>query len=335
MLRSRVVPFILLMLALVAALPVSSARRSFDLVEVLAPEGYQVEGYSLSDNGRVAGELQPVGPGEPRGFVSYRGKISVLPPLPTHFGSSARAVNAKGQVVGYSVGENGQTRGVIWTKQKTVVLLPVAHADLSEATAINARGAVAGASDGAVVWAGRTVLELGLFPNGWYSFSTGINKRGEVVGHGGVPGGHSHAFLWSRDELVDLGTLPDDLDSYAVDINDRGEVAGYGLSPDGQRFHPVVWRRNQIIDLPILPGASDGFVHAINAGGVIAGASGVNGEWRRAVIWNGDEILDLNTLLPADSGLELSEVFDINKRGEVLVQGWDAGRRVFWVGRLP
>ena len=334
--RSRALLWIVFLLAVATALPSSARRRrSLDLVEVIAPAGYLAFGSALSDNGRVVGELQPIGGGETRGFLAFKKELSILIPLPGGLQCGARDVNAKGQVVGYSEDQHGFLRGVVWTKRGAAELPPLPHADVSEATSINAKGAIGGSSDGAVVWSGRGVEEIGLLPNGSYSIATAINKKGDVVGHAGVPDGHFHAFIWSKGDLADLGTLEEDGDSIAVGINDGGEIAGYGVSPNGQRFSPVVWRHRQIADLVLLPEATDGFVHAINNQGKVAGASGINGSWRRAVVWDGGEPLDLNTLLPPGSTLELLEVYDINNKGDVLVQGLDAGRPSFWVGRLP
>jgi hypothetical protein len=40
----------------------------------------------------------------------------------------------------------------------------------------------------------------------------------------------------------------------------------------------------------------------------------------RAVLWEEGAIIDLNTLVPADTNLSLADAFNINERGEILCQ---------------
>ena len=46
----------------------------------------------------------------------------------------------------------------------------------------------------------------------------------------------------------------------------------------------------------------------------------VDNPLQHAFIWeNGGPMVDLNTLIPANSGLELEEAFNINDRGEITI----------------
>ena len=83
-----------------------------------------------------------------------------------------------------------------------------------------------------------TVIDLGTLGGEW-SFGSGVNDRGEIVGRSQIATGAWHAFLWTPDTgMTDLGTLGGE-DSGAAAINDRGYIVGQALTTSGGR-HAVV-----------------------------------------------------------------------------------------------
>src|SRR5687768_4176345 len=70
----------------------------------------------------------------------------------------------------------------------------------------------------------KTVTELGM---GSYSYPTGINNAGQVVGDSVTAEDTTHAFITGPDGMgmMDLGTFGGD-HSYAIGINDSGQVVG-------------------------------------------------------------------------------------------------------------
>lgn len=138
----------------------------------------------------------------------------------------------------------------------------------------------------------------------------------------------SHGFRWQHGVLTDLGTLQgvgSDLSSVANWINARGWIAGSsdsgGIDPiTGFRaIHPVLWRSGDIVtDLGSLGGTSH--EEGINSQGQIVGRSMPTPESpvQHAFLWeHGGPMMDLNTLIPADSPLLLEEGGNLNDRGEI------------------
>src|SRR5882724_1740078 len=65
---------------------------------------------------------------------------------------------------------------------------------------------------------------------------------------------------------------------------------------------------------------------AINSRGQIVGGSSDCRNFLHAFVWeDGGPMLDLNTLIPSDSGLQLTNAFNINDRGEILVKSLPLG----------
>ena len=83
----------------------------------------------------------------------------------------------------------------------------------------------------------KTATDIGTLtgsgPDG-YSYASGINDAGQVVGYSGTNGGFDHAFITGPDGvgMRDLGSL-DGGNSYARGINDAGQVVGYSYLGGG------------------------------------------------------------------------------------------------------
>jgi probable HAF family extracellular repeat protein len=109
-----------------------------------------------------------------------------------------------------------------------------------------------------------------------------INDAGDIVGKTDLAGPLSpqdhHAVLWTHGVINDLGTLPGDSSSNAYFVNDRGQVVG--TSED--RAHMLI------------------------------------GVGEHAFLWeDGGPMVDLNSLIPAGSSLQLTYAVAINDRGEI------------------
>ena len=84
-----------------------------------------------------------------------------------------------------------------------------------------------------------------------------------------------------------------------------------------------LWKNGVMTDLGNLGQTS--FAHGINSKGQIVGASRVSFETGevRAFLWeNGGPMIDLNTLIPANSSLHLDYALSINDRGEIAGYGF-------------
>jgi len=162
-----------------------------------------------------------------------------------------------------------------------------------------------------------------------------LNNQGQAVGFGTLPGeAEAHPFLWNRGKLTDLynvGNLGGPLSS-AINVNDVGHVVGLSTTADGA-FLAVLWRDGEFTNLMTLSADGDDCSepYRINSLDQIVGVSfscetGVE----HAFLWEGGQMEDLNTLIPADSGLELESANWINDDGviaaqAVLTQGDNSG----------
>jgi probable HAF family extracellular repeat protein len=118
--------------------------------------------------------------------------------------------------------------------------------------------------------------------------------------------------------MTDLGTLGGD-NSEAIWINDAGDVAGSADLPGSQTHDAVLWRKGKIHDLGTVAGDPCSRGLAINARGQVVGGTSDCSNFLHAFLWEaGGPMLDLNTVIPPSSGLQLLEAININDRGEIL-----------------
>ncbi len=159
-----------------------------------------------------------------------------------------------------------------------------------------------------------SVTDLGALGGDW-SWVTGINGRGQVIGYSYTRASDPqrpdlqwdtrHAFLWESGVLQDLGTLGGAF-SHARAINDAGQIVGQSETGSFAQ-HAFLWENGAMQDLG--GGFSDAV--AINAVGDVVGQVGFGGALH-AALWQNGTLRDLGTL----GGLS-SEASAINARGQV------------------
>jgi probable HAF family extracellular repeat protein len=153
----------------------------------------------------------------------------------------------------------------------------------------------------------------------WLNQTGGLNNRGDVVGESNLAGDKSaHPFLWHQGKLVDLHTNTIGGNPLTADaINDRVEIAGAAAFPH-RPSDAYVWKNGVATTLGTLDGDCYSEAWAINSNGQAAGISLScdQNNWR-AFLWEGGSIVDLNSLIPPNSDLQLVNSFDINDRGEI------------------
>lgn len=158
-----------------------------------------------------------------------------------------------------------------------------------------------------------------------------INDLGQVAGTSGPCGPFGfepinltplHAVLWQNGKATDLGNLGGDgrfLGNFATSLNDYGQVVGGSDTTNDASFHGFLWQQGHITDLK--PRAVDSLSVALAIGnnGLVFGASIDANFIPTAVLWrNGGTPTDLNTLVPADSTLNLQTACFINHKGEII-----------------
>ena len=284
--------------------------------------------------------------------VLWKGrKITNLGVVPGGSGSIAISVNNSGQVVGIS--DNGvadpfslfglgvQMRTFFWHNGKLEDIGTLGGPDaLPGPGCDNQRpGTVVGvsytsftpnASSGIptqdpFLWDNGKMIDLGNL-GGTVALGQCANNRGEVIGQATLPGDAvMHGFVWRKGHIEDLGTLGGD-NSEAIWINDSGDIVGSADLPAPDIHDAVRWHHSKILDLGTVDGDPCSRGRGINSRGQIVGGSSDCHNFLHAFVWEeGGPMLDLNTLIPPRSGLQLTNAIDINDRGEILAKSVPIG----------
>lgn len=159
-------------------------------------------------------------------------------------------INDMGQVMGNTVGRNGQLTAFAWTSSTGVTVLGMPDTIESQARDINAPGRIAGfatrAVDGrfvAFLWTpGGELLRL----TEQSAIALALSDNEMVVG---LLMEQQMAFVWTRQGgLRNLGALPGGTFSQAYGVNNHGEVVGQAATADG--MHAFLWTREEgMVDL--------------------------------------------------------------------------------------
>jgi probable HAF family extracellular repeat protein len=218
-------------------------------------------------------------------------------------GSLGTAINASGQVAGFSAND----RAFLWTPATP-------HGTTGSMAPLGSLSGPTGTSQG-----------------------IGINTAGQVTGMSfpPPPGGRS-PFLWTPStpngttgSMVNLGGLSGGSNnSLGSKVNDAGQVTGWSYAATGQRA--FLWTpttpngsTGSMIDLGDLPGGADqSEATGINGLGHVVGYSASTGDFH-AFLWTAaDQMLDLNALLNSSgAGWTLRTANGINTLGQITGSG--------------
>jgi probable HAF family extracellular repeat protein len=182
----------------------------------------------------------------------------------------------------------------------------------------------------AVLWKGRTKLDIGTLPGGNTSIGISVNNAGQVVafGNNDIPDPFAffptatqmRTFVWQDGQVQDIGTLggPDAAPGPGCDNQRPGVIVGasyIGFTPNASgvpTIHAFLWDNGTMTDLGSLGGIHSEAVCISNRGQVI-GWSTLPGELvRHAFVWQDGRRQDLGTL-----GGPLSEAWWINDSGDI------------------
>jgi probable HAF family extracellular repeat protein len=309
----------------------------------------------ITENGLIAGDSQNgltdplVGFWELRGVAWIHDRLVEVGTLGGGYNSLARAANDSGEVVGFSttlipddhamilkfdLPYAYQTRAFRWKGGKMEDLGTLGGSD-AMALAINERGQIIGNSylsadlsrpcgvaTGGFLWERGNMVNLGSL-GGTCTQVSAINNHGQVVGNSFVYGDQVlHPFLWERGHMVDLGTSGGNF-AWADFINERGVIAGRETVRGNEGIvHAAVWSHGRITDLDPGPGQCS-HPWAINVLEQVVGVTSSNCNFGdesslRAFLWQPlHTMVDVNTLISPDLGIQLKNIAAINDRGEM------------------
>jgi len=313
--------------ALVLAMVSLTAAQQYSVTDLGAfPGGNVSQSQAINVVGQVAGYARFANFNAHGFFWTHKRGLVDLGSIPpkTNF-SVAQGINSLGDIVEYS-DYNTRTQyahAVLWShgdgKFGDLGTLP--GGSQSQANAINDLGEITGFSNGtgigvhAVLWTKTGgIQDLGSLPGG-YSTGIAINIQGEVVGYSLAQDDSSHGVVWNK--AIGMQPLPrlmaSDYDGSANGINNLGQIVG------GSGNLAVLWQNNKQHTVQSLGTLTENWSSAfsINDLGQVVGWSG-----GAAFIWTQQSgMLDLNTLIPSNSGWHLVIATSINAGGQIVGQG--------------
>jgi probable HAF family extracellular repeat protein len=300
---------------------------------------------TINDDGVAAGSAFFPGSISTSPALVKDGALTLLPapgdPTDAHSFGNAFAINRSGQVAGTNADETQlpvvPTRPFVWDDGvgRDLGVFNTFDARDTEARAINDAGHVAGftRAPGNTGWLLRdgVLTRVGTLPGGTQSAAFGINQDDVVVGDANLADPNVvHAFSWRAGAVTDLGALPGGTFSAASDVNAAGTAVGVSTFDGGTPFagarHAVMFSGGRVTDLRF-PREADGsrstdFANAINDQGTIVGTGAVLSIYKprvtHAIRWRDGQAVDLNALIPADSGFVLKTANDINSTGQIV-----------------
>lgn len=296
----------------------------------------------LNDAGQVVGIA-----GGNRAFLWQNGTKADLGTLG---GSSASAsgINEAGQVVGYSALTTppSGTHAALWREGTITDLTPHLGANESGwATAINESGQIVGniGYAEAFLWENGVRTRLGDLGNG-SSAANDINDSGVVVGSSSTDqltplGFMAHPFVWQNGVMTDLGLLAGDEDGGAAAINNAGQIVGSSGRTDLDTYESFyrafIYSNGTMTALPVP--SWEAYAGDINDAGVVVGSMRAGGGFSNFHGWLYVDgiVTNLNTLIPAGTGLHIAYANAINNAGQIAATAFDAQGRYHAVLLTP
>lgn len=325
-------------------------ERSIKLIDLGTLGGNNSGAMSVDDSGQVVGwSLLPSG--NRSGFTSCEG--CTMQDLGTLIGGSdsiATAVSNNGQWLAGHSGINAYGPSFSQFTQGFVINEGVRSAvgalycpctfnnryGISEADGVNDLGTVVGWSPSpranyyhAFIWKDGVIEDLSdtgtADPS--YSRALGINNAQQVVGYIARDDALTYmesnrvAFIWEDGLFTYLDHLTGYSNSTAAAINQGGQVAGWSGNADYTDTTAALWSEAGVSSIGKLEGDTNSRALAINDSRQVVGWSTNAEHLSRAFMWQEGYLLDLNSLLPADSDWQLVEARDINNSGMIVGTG--------------
>jgi probable HAF family extracellular repeat protein len=247
------------------------------------------------------------------------GAVVVLPVLSGFEKSTADSVGPNGQVVGWAEGSSGM-HAMLWKSGIVFDLGLLPGTSESSASDMNAAGVIVGSSDSrAVEWKNGKIIDFG----GYLGVKpSSINASGRFVGFGIISPGDIGGPLFDTGRPgAPLRYFVQSQFGEASTINGLDVAVGFNQTSSSSPRVPWKWHDRIFKYLPLLPGTSSCTPIGLNDAGVSVGVCGSS-----AVIWRKSGVVDLNALIPPNSGWQLVVATSISSTGVIVGDGNLAGQ---------
>jgi probable HAF family extracellular repeat protein len=286
------------------------------------------EGHWINTSGQIVGKAALPGNSQAHAFLDNNGSLLDLGTLggPS---STATAINDAGVIIGNSDVGGGLGTSAFISTNGALVSLGNLGSNYSSAFALNNGSLVVGESGVAngdvhgFTYLNGTLSDVGTL-GGTYSSAFAVNDAGEVVGESSVDSnGDVNGFVLLGGVMTDVGTFGGTYSS-AYLVNSKGQASGVANIAGDLETHGFIYSAGTLTDLGTLGGAYV-LPNAINNKGQIVGEALTSGGQFHAFLWDNGTLVDLNSLLPGNSGWQLMTALYINDSGRVVGVGNLAG----------
>jgi len=339
-----------------------SASR-YTITDLGSLGGTQSFAYAINNPGQIVGQSGLQGDTSNHAFLYRKGKMTDLSPL--NSGSiqtvGPRGINDGGLVASGVVVGGIYSPALLDIKTGEITVLGslggieggVAFSGVADS--VNNSGQAVGTAfvndrnSHAFLYSDGAMTDLGAAGGDW-SAASGINDHGMIVGAFGFLNGpvHSfsaHAFVYKDGEIIEIDPFGSLNDSSASGVNNKGQVVGSGFTQDpsflGSVSRGFIYRDGTTTEIGILENGRDSQAFSLNERGQVVGIANVGSVSicsdpsgphlcttyiQRAVLYEKGELKDLNSLVPAGSGWDLSWAYGINNSGHITGYGVNNGR---------
>ncbi len=230
--------------------------------------GSAIYPYSINNSGQIAGyyitmRSSPLDIPTYRAFVDRNGVMQDLGSLDGQR-SAAYAANDSGQIVGSS-SNGGRLDSACIYQNGSIEALPPLDRTESAAFGINSTEQIVGAYQDirgwhACLFENGTRQDLGsLGTDRDWSFASGINDNGQIIGWSYTTGDQTHAILDANGIMQDLGTLGGTV-SGAFGINGGGQIVGWSDIAGNAYRDAFLYQDGSMLDLNnLLDGSGSGW----------------------------------------------------------------------------
>ena len=315
----------------------ANAQAQYSYTDLGTLGGDAASALGLNDVGQVVGWSTIPGCTTSQGlpcrhaFLWENGTLTDLDVLHGDEDSVARTINNAGTIVGTSERDvifgSGTFHGAVWVGGN-IAPLPDLGTGQSWANDVNEAGVISGYAtdpgvlrDRVVTWSGGVIQNLGATEPHSYNRGYGINESGVLVGFAWDLFQPNDSILFDGASWFTIGGAGQFQNSEAFDVSDAGVVVGKQAFPSGG-WHPAIWLTpgGAATDLGLLPGFDLGELTGVNEHGHAVGRCFTDNSptVSHAVLYDGNQLIDLNDLLPAGVNAVLFEANEINEDGDIV-----------------